>query len=1289
MELLESFIAGGLVQRIWRAGENAGIAACTLFRGAVLFVDISDYTALAETLCGQGSDGVERLGDTVDLVFRSSLAAVRDTGGEIACFAGDAFLAYWPADDGSVTRAVRRSRNCAALLHAASQSADPSSPTATPMLHIGLSAGNMWAACLGGDERWQLLLAGPAVREACAAAAGAAAGQTVVAPAVDRFTAHSRDVSDGSASMPESDTTASASPPFDLIGHVPKRVLAYAGEGYSAWIPQRRNICALFIRIDGLDDAARDALPRHQEVVRSLHAALRPYTGASGTLLLDDKGLVFTLCLGMPHDAHADDALRAVRAGLAVEAELGRLGLDCAIGVACGPGVCMPLGGPTRRHYWSAGRFMHVAGRLMQASGKGLLCTEEVADQVRRSVSLSPEPPIVLKGVRSPVRPYRVREALAFDSHPELLFGREDEQAALERCVSAFEDGRGTVLWMVGEAGLGKTALVRYLRQIVSQRQIACLWGGAGSVEIDVAYAAWRPVFAALLGNADSFGHLSQAERRALVGDIRHTELAPLINAVVPGLIEESPLVRSLSGQARADATSRLLSEVIATHATSRFVIVLEDCHWMDSASWRLVLRVAQDYPKALIVLTSRPSTDSQEMSALRRLEPFTEMKVAPLRSNAIESIVDHVLGLQSTRRELVSAIIERSVGNPLFAREYALLMTTRQTLRNAEPRPVVSPQPGNRGAVPVTVQSLIASRLDALPPSEDLALKAASVIGDRFGTGLIAGVYPGHSRGEALDSILMNLAERQLIVRTDIDGNAFAFQHAIIREVTYDQLTRDQRRDLHKRVAETLEREDETDLRPHFAALAHHWSHAEVPVPTMRYADEAASQALAAGAFEEADRLLGKCIEVAAAGGNSVPAVDRIRWYRQVGDARHGMGQLESRSAAAHQALRLAGRPRPHTNIGLVVQAGAHLCGMGVRRVLRTSPRVVDPAQVMDVARAYRHSAEVCYFNNDMLGMICDSVSAVACASSLKPSAVLAGAATELGGILSVAGLRRVGERILQQAIAMAEAADDQAMQAYAHMISCLYYVGMGDWQSAESSAQRCQELCEPMDDRVNWTNAQAVRFWMSHYRSHDDAANEAAIRLRDRASETGNRQHRAWALRCLAVCALRRDDPSEATAHLQAALECLGETAALNERIPTLACWRWLTSGMVDVWSARATAREALAHVKRVKRPIGYGTLEGYSCLITVALDAFGEEHSPDWRQAVKECLRVLGRYRKSFPVGEPRYQLYRGEYSRLSGSMRAARRSYRRGEAAASRLGMPWDASRCREALNALPA
>ena len=99
---------------------------------------------------------------------------------------------------------------------------------------------------------------------------------------------------------------------------------------------------------------------------------------------------------------------------------------------------------------------------------------------------------------------------------------------------------------------------------------------------------------------------------------------------------------------------------------------------------------------------------------------------------------------------------------------------------------------------------------------------------------------------------------------------------------------------------------------------------------------------------------------------------------------------------------------------------------------------------------------------------------------------------------------------------------------------------------------------------------------------------------------------------------------------------------------------------------------------------RPIGHSTLEGYSSLLTVALDAWQEERSPDWRRDSMMCLRVLRRYRKGFPVGEARYQLHRGDFLRLSGALGAARRSYRRGEAAAVRLGMPWETRRAQKAL-----
>jgi class 3 adenylate cyclase/tetratricopeptide (TPR) repeat protein len=1282
MEHLASYVATRLLQRVQHATVDDRSAASAHFRGATMFVDISGYTDLAEMLCRDGATGVERLGAVLNRVFCAQVEAVHRYGGEVASFAGDAFLAYWAEDEADAEHILRRAEACAHALHASGAS-DATASIPDLKLHIGIGNGDLWAARLGRDPQWHLLLAGPAVREACAASRAAAAGETVLAPGV-----HALRMSVADDAAPESELAslvtdeerrheASVPAGLDVSGLVPRRVHEYASGGYAAWIPQRRTICALFARIDGLDEGAPDALFRYQAAATSVQVALRPYTGSTGRLQLDDKGLVFTLCLGVPYDSHGDDALRAVRAGLAIRTELARLGLSASVGVAAGDGVCMPLGGSERRQYWTGGRFMHVAARLMEGTSGGVLCTEGVADQVRRSVSLTPERPLTVKGVRWPVRVFRVHDAGYADEHVDVLFGREKEQAMLGECLAAVEQGRGAVLWMVGEAGAGKTALVHYLRQAAAQRGLQCLVGGTGSVEIAVPYAAWRPVFATLFTEAEAS---VRDERLARLQATRHPQFVPLLNTVVPGLVDDTPLVQGLMGQARADATCGLLSDVLAQSTGGRVVLVLEDCHWLDSASWRLVLRVAQEHPQLLFVLTARPGADEQELGALRRVPRFSEMGLVPLRADAIGALVESVLQ-RTASRALVDEIAERAMGNPLFAREYALLLSTEAERDFREPSSA-GERPADAGAVPVTVQSLIASRLDALPPAEDLALKAASVIGDTFTDQALAAVSPAPLAPDRLDALLTSLMDRQLIVRRDADTRTFAFPHALIREVTYAQLTQEQRRDLHGRCARRIEAVCSDDLQPQAAALGHHWFHAEMPEPAIRYSDQAASQALGAGAFEEAERLLQRCLSLADTVHAKVD--DRVRWYRQLADARHGMGYLESRQAAAHLALRTAGIERSHSSVRLAAQAGGCLWRLALHH-LSLYP-IAEGDHTIDVARAFRHSGEVCYFDNRMFGMLCDSLSAVAYATALGPSAVLVGASTELGGIVSVGGLRQTGERILQRAIEMAERAGDQAAQAYGHMINCLYYIGQGDWSSAEASCQRCQELCEPMDDRVNWTNAQAVRFWMSHYRGHL-GAKDAASNLLNRASETGNRQHRAWALRCLAVCALRAERFDEAVTHLKGAMDSLQVTSALNERLPTLgllalAQWR---SG--DIWSARGTANTALLLVARVKRPLGQGSLEGYSSLAAVALELWEREGTRDWKRAAQDCLRVLRRYRQSFPIGEPRHEMHCGDFHRIAGDADAARARYRRGEAAALRFGMPWEARRCRQALERL--
>ena len=299
------------VERDSPPGADSGVS----FEGAVVVVDISGYTPLAERLCGEDRHGAERLGAILDIGFRGYVQTVRDAGGQIACFAGDAFTAYWAAGDGDVRAALVRALDCAKRLHGIFQHAGDTEADAQPPVHIGIGSGRMWGARLGVDDGIQLLLAGPAVHQACSALSHANAGRTQVAPEARPLllSASSRPLLD--PRLPGQLTVQSVlSSEREALASKAPRLIDYAGAGFDAWIPQRRSICALFVRIDGLDNLTPlPGVPGHQAAVVAIQAALRPYTGATGTLIFDDKGLVFNVCLGMPHDTHADELLEELR----------------------------------------------------------------------------------------------------------------------------------------------------------------------------------------------------------------------------------------------------------------------------------------------------------------------------------------------------------------------------------------------------------------------------------------------------------------------------------------------------------------------------------------------------------------------------------------------------------------------------------------------------------------------------------------------------------------------------------------------------------------------------------------------------------------------------------------------------------------------------------------------------------------------------------------------------------------------------------------------------------------
>jgi len=1242
----ESFLPSRLLGRLADCGDQPSEAR---FLGTVLFADISGYTRLTETLCGAGDEGLERLSRILNQSFSRYIGIVHTHGGEVASFGGDSLLAYWEGD-------ATRARACAEALRG-------------DELHLGLASGPVWAARLGGwFGGWELLVGGPAVREAFQCATRARKGEVV-----------------------ESESTKAQREPFDLL---PVRAAA-TGRGsqpspaqlpwHHSLVPrvvrergldspaELRVVSCLFVRIDGLDESAPDALVRAQAAVFALRQAMTGRAGSAGRLVLDDKGLVFILVLGDPLNAHTDDAERAMRVGLAVERSLGRLGFACAMGFASGRAFCGVIGGELRRQYVVMGPPMNLAARLMEAANVGLMAAGPLPRVAGLSCAAVGQ--IQPKGFDRPVPAFRVSDEIP--DVPAPLCGRSHEMAALHEALFLLRRGEGGVRLLTGDAGIGKSRLIRELLDVAAHAGVRAVVGHADAAETSSSYFAWRGAFRGLLGAPDE-AHSDPVTLRALLLERlqragKDLALAPLLNAVLPVEIPETATTRLLQGPSRADATAELLLSLI--EETPRpLLIVLEDCHWMDSASFRLLEMVATRLPGVLVVLSARPVQGRPELEALRAHARCRELVLEPLDRAAILELACARTGARQAAATLAAEIERQTEGNAFFIEEFLLYLRESSQLRVVDG--LVELQGAARGGAGVPrLQGIVTSRLDSLPPASQALVKSASAIGQVFSARLLAAIHLHGAEGE-IAAALEQLTRHRLVI-PDESGAFFRFAHALVRNVAYELMLFEQRRTLHREIALRLESGEFSELAVGSALLCHHWSAADDDARTLKYADLAAGEALQLGACREAVGFLQRCQDLAAR--VAVPRLHQIRWRRQMSEACGRLGDLAGRRAHAEAALELADWRLARSRAVAMVGTFGRL---GWRALRRRLPLPIGPdrseegrALALELARAHRQLSVAAYFAGDSPSIVRHASSALVQAERAGPSAELVGALAEIGACFGLAGFDPIARRYLDKAGRLAERVGDPAAVAWALVVRCLYLVGRGEWARARADADRCQPICESLGDHVNWANAQILRFWMHHYQGETAAARADAEALLARAERTHNQQQRAWSLRCLALCDLYGGSIEEATTHLETAVDVLSGSQDLNEVVPawaTLALCRWRRG---DHPRALGLAHRALEATLERGRPTGHSTLEGCSAIVEV-LSAAEDPRSSDARRLNARCLRILKVHAQVFPISRPRYLLWRGQQDWLLGKKGAALADWRRGLATAEALGMGLD-------------
>ncbi len=859
------------------------------FPAAVLFADISGFTALTERLAERGAAGVEELTKHLNAYFGQLIALIAERGGDIVKFAGDAMLGIWVATEEDLATQTARTAECSLeiLRNLTNYIADDIHLT----LHLGIAAGEMMGLHVGGvRNRWEFIVAGQPLAQMASAEVAAQKGEVCISPEgwaliCDRFVGTKR--SSGNVKLdgsiwellpPRANQTCalvsqepSAQLATALSCYVDASVQRRLEAGQTEWLAELRQVTVIFINLPGLDYELTDALQKVQEVVELMQTVLERYEGRVNKFLVDDKGSTLIAVFGLPLFSHEDDAFRGVQAAMEIQKHLRCLGWHPKIGIATGRAYCGTVGSEVRREFTAIGDVVNLSARLMQAATDEILCdfTTTTLGSGRGRVRFQSLPDIRVKGKKAPVKIYRPLELVRGDQPwwesnrlpAGSMVGRQELRQRLADKLVRLRQGESGVAILSGAPGIGKSkAISELLRGALAVGTISLMAAGE-PIEKSTPYYAWRSVFSQLL---DLNFITEPSGRRQQVRDLLSDapavwELAPLLNAVLSLDLPETETTKQLTPEVRAVKTRELLVRLLQDSARrSPKLLIIEDAHWLDSASWALTLEVSQQVKPLLLAISTRPMGDNipaeySQLLAGANTEHFPLDALPPEDAVALACLRLGVTALPDSVAQLISSQAE---GNPFFTEELAYALRDSGLIVIGDGTCALAPGVQDLRALnlPNTIEGIVTTRIDRLSPAQELTLKVASVIGRVFAESVVRDIHPIEDDKQQIAIYLEALDRLDMTPRQESEAeSSYIFKHIITQEVAYNLMLFAQRRQLHEAVAQWYERTYSHDLAPFYPTLAHHWSKAEVAEKAIAYLEKAADQALHSYANQEA----------------------------------------------------------------------------------------------------------------------------------------------------------------------------------------------------------------------------------------------------------------------------------------------------------------------------------------------------------------------------------------------------------------------------------------------------
>jgi predicted ATPase/class 3 adenylate cyclase len=581
--------------------------------------------------------------------------------------------------------------------------------------------------------------------------------------------------------------------------------------------------------------------------------------------------------------AHEDHALRAGYAALAMQTamqpyteEVRRsrgLELRMRVGLNSGEVVVRAIGNDLHMDYSAVGETTHLAARMEQMATPGTIrLTPSTLRLVEGLVRVNALGPVPVKGLVEPIEVFellgasavrrRLQAAAARGLTP--FVGRQQELEALHQALERAQTGHGQVVALVGEAGVGKSRLVY---ECVHSHRIQ---GWRVLESASVSYGKATPYFP-ILELLRRYCHVEdQDEARTVRAKVTGQVLTldeglqdtiPALLSLLEVLPEDSPF-RQLDPPQRRQRTLQGLKRVLLRESQVQpLLLVFEDLHWIDAETQALLDSLVESLPTARLLLLVNYRPEYQHGWGSKTY--YTQLRLDPLPPASADEFLHALLGDDPSLVPLKQLLIARTEGNPFFLEESVRTLVETGVLvgapgayRLAQALPTIQ--------VPATVHTVLAARIDRLPPEEKRLFQTAAAIGTEVPLPLLQAI--AELPEAVLHRGLAHLQAAEFLYETRLfPEQVYTFKHALTHEVAYSTLLQERRRALHAQIVEALETQAGDRRDEQVDRLAQHAVRGQVWDKALRYCRQAGARAFAGSAHRQAVEWLEQALEALA----------------------------------------------------------------------------------------------------------------------------------------------------------------------------------------------------------------------------------------------------------------------------------------------------------------------------------------------------------------------------------------------------------------------------------------